>query len=118
MDLARHVATLAVDIPTGIPCPLRTLTGLDCPLCGATRATFALLRGDVAAALDFNALYVIALPVLAAVAAVWVVQRRKGRPLTSPLASPLAPRLLIGGALAYTIVRNLPFEPFAYLGTT
>ncbi|HVL65207.1 MAG TPA: DUF2752 domain-containing protein, partial [Actinomycetota bacterium] len=36
---------LAVEL--GLPCPLKATTGIDCPLCGATRATFALLRGDV-----------------------------------------------------------------------
>lgn len=35
-------------------CPLKELTGWPCPTCGATRALFALLRGDVTAALAWN----------------------------------------------------------------
>ena len=35
-------------------CPLRALTGLDCPFCGGLRGTYALMHGDVAAALDHN----------------------------------------------------------------
>lgn len=29
------------------PCPFRRMTGFRCPLCGLTRATRALTRGDV-----------------------------------------------------------------------
>lgn len=105
---------IAVDLPDGFPCPLRTVTGLDCPLCGATRATAALLRADVGAALDFNALYVLALPVLAIVAVSWLVRRRGPAPLQSPIAT----RVLLAVALAYAVVRNLPFAPFDYLGTS
>jgi hypothetical protein len=37
-------------------CPFRLLTGRDCPLCGLTRATHALARGHVRAALALNRL--------------------------------------------------------------
>lgn len=35
-------------------CPLKEVTGWPCPTCGTTRALFALLRGDLAAALGWN----------------------------------------------------------------
>ncbi len=97
----------------GPPCPLKVLTGLDCPLCGATRATHQLLRGDLAAALDFNALYVAALPVVAALALFWVLRGR--RPAwTAPSWVTWA---VVAVAALFAVVRNLPFAPFSYLGS-
>ena len=96
-----------------LPCPLRTLTGLDCPLCGATRATFSLLRGDLATALDFNALYVVLLPVLAVIVVLWFTRRRMP-PLVRARAFPW---VALAVAVIYTAIRNLPWEPFTYLGT-
>jgi hypothetical protein len=53
------VAGAAVAWPTftgvtgvGVPCPLRTITGIPCPACGLTTAAVALVRGDFTAAFD------------------------------------------------------------------
>jgi len=97
----------------GPPCPLRTLTGLDCPLCGATRATHALLRAHFADAVDFNALYVIALPLAAVVAIAWLVSGRRPAWVTNPRAV----WVVLGVAALFAVVRNLPFAPFAVLGS-
>ena len=45
-------------------CPLHAMTGLWCPLCGSTRAGYALLHGRFGTALGDNALFVGALPLL------------------------------------------------------
>ena len=36
------------------PCPLRTITGIPCPMCGMTRGVTALVHGDFAQALLMN----------------------------------------------------------------
>jgi len=63
------------------PCPWRLVTGLDCPFCGATRAASALAHGDLVAALDHNALFVLAIVPLAAAAwLAWAWRAGRGRP--------------------------------------
>ena len=47
-----------------VACPLRSLTGIACPGCGATRAGIALLSGDFADALAKNPFLVLALATL------------------------------------------------------
>ncbi|MGZ5427929.1 MAG: DUF2752 domain-containing protein, partial [Thermoanaerobaculia bacterium] len=37
------------------PCLFRTVFGVSCPGCGSARALLALVRGDLASALVFNA---------------------------------------------------------------
>ena len=36
------------------PCPLRTITGIPCPMCGMTRGVTSLVNGDFAHALLLN----------------------------------------------------------------
>jgi Protein of unknown function (DUF2752) len=38
----------------GLPCPLRTITGVPCPLCGMTTSVVAAVHGNVADALAAN----------------------------------------------------------------
>jgi hypothetical protein len=47
---------LAVPNQAKIPCLFHLATGLQCPGCGLTRASLALLRGDVQSAYNFNQL--------------------------------------------------------------
>jgi uncharacterized protein DUF2752 len=55
----------------GLPCPLRTLTGVPCPLCGMTTATVAFTHGQWGSAAAANplvyllaALFAVTAPVL------------------------------------------------------
>jgi Protein of unknown function (DUF2752) len=78
----------------GLPCPLRLLTGVPCPVCGLTTAAVELVRGHVGAALDANPL-IFGLAALA-VAAVPLVGLRAGGVLAAPAPWPGTRRRLVG----------------------
>ena len=94
-------------------CVFRELTGLYCPGCGAARAFHALIHGDFLAALDYNPLLVIALPVLIVMIVLEIVgafrDRRYG------LFHMWQAVALVALIVIYTVLRNLPIEPFTYL---
>jgi len=60
-----------------LPCPLRTLTGIPCPLCGMTTAATALASGDLGAAMAANP-FVLVLAGFTLVMAVLIVARVVG----------------------------------------
>jgi hypothetical protein len=47
-----------------VTCPIRATTGVPCPGCGLTRATMALLSGDLAEALHWHPLVFVLAPIL------------------------------------------------------
>ncbi len=88
------------------PCPWRTLTGLDCPFCGATRAAASLAHGDVMAALDHNAFFVLLILPLAVLAwRAWATRAWRGLP--SPTITNRNVAILMGITLAWWILRLL-----------
>ena len=103
---------------TGVPfltCPLLALTGLDCPFCGGTRSSLALVRGDLIEALDYNALWIVALPLVVWLAAARLSARVGGPALPSPVVTPRMLRWAAVVLVAFAVVRNLPIAPFAAL---
>jgi hypothetical protein len=98
-------------------CPFKAMTGWDCPGCGITRALRALMTGHPLRALDHNVLVVVA----AVVGLVWYatnrVRARQGR-------DPLRlshPRWWTGALIVviavFWVTRNIPWGPFAWLGS-
>jgi hypothetical protein len=105
--------------PAGGPtiCPFKAWTGLDCPGCGATRAAHQLLNGHLLAALDLNAVFVLAVPLLAWWIGARLVEAFGGPAHAVPRLSPTVLRVAIVVLIVFGIVRNLPVQPFAWLGT-
>ncbi|HZE67958.1 MAG TPA: DUF2752 domain-containing protein [Pyrinomonadaceae bacterium] len=98
---------------SGYPsCPFRTLTGLQCPGCGSTRALHQLLHGHPVAAFEFNPLLVLSLPFLA------LALLRVGRFLPTHdnpknrIVSPSIGWLVLAVVVGFWVFRNTPFYPF------
>lgn len=94
-------------------CVFYKLTSLHCPGCGVQRAIHSLLHGEIVSALMFNALAVLALPLLCYSLVAWVFEYRRLLPLS--VSSKLSYSILFG-TLAFWIARNVPLYPFKLLG--
>lgn len=114
---AAQVVLVWAGLP-GWPCPMKAATGVPCPGCGLTRASAALFRGDLYAALRTHAyapLIVLALmltgltlllprrPRLAFIAGVESFERRTG-----------VTAVALVGLLVYWLVRLLFFHEVLY----
>lgn len=95
-------------------CPLRLVTGVDCALCGGLRATHALLGGDVVRAARQNLLVVLLAPFAVWALVQWFASQWGWRVPGPPVRRWMAPALL-GVAVVFTIVRNLPWGPGPWL---
>jgi hypothetical protein len=93
-------------------CLFHSLTGLNCPGCGATRAAYQLLHGHLLNALHDNALFVLTLAALAAQGAWLVTKKIRSQPAAFVM-PPKALWALLVITLVFTGLRNLP--AFAWL---
>ena len=93
-------------------CLFHSLTGLNCPGCGATRAAYQLLHGHLLRALHDNALFVLLLVALAAQGA-WLAMKKIRNQPAAFIVSPKALWALLVIMLVFTGLRNLP--AFAWL---
>ncbi|MGA9147641.1 MAG: DUF2752 domain-containing protein [Candidatus Nanopelagicales bacterium] len=109
-------------------CPLKAVTGIDCPACGGLRCVHALMNGDIGTALDQNLLAVIALPLIVVWAVFALAARWRGDDLRPVRVGPdvdadgaaavkaNALRALWVGfivvTVVFTVARNVPGVPF------
>jgi hypothetical protein len=91
-------------------CPFKALTGWDCPFCGSLRGVHALLHGQFAAALNFNVLTIVGLPLVIWYWVVWWRRSRRGD-ASAPFRADVAIAVLAVLAV-FWVVRNLPGVPY------
>ena len=98
------------------PCVFHKLTGLYCPGCGSTRASQALIGGDVAHAFSMNPFFVVCVPLLAYYFArsAWTGIVRNERYSTGILAARIIKALAVL-MLVFGVFRNLPWPVFAWM---
>lgn len=91
-------------------CPIRGAIGFYCPGCGAARSLHALFHGDIAAAVDFNVLFLLLLPAFGAFALlqfVSLVRDNRFRALVIPSWIPATVAVVM---ILFGIARNLPYS--------
>jgi hypothetical protein len=97
-------------------CPLKLITGIDCPGCGGLRATHAMLHGDIVGAISSNLLAFIIIPFMSYMLLRWVMQqfgKELPRVRSKPFVAWAVPLFLI----VFTVVRNIPSTPLYWLNS-
>jgi hypothetical protein len=112
------------------PCIFNKLTGLYCPGCGSMRALHAALHGNLAQALDFNALAVFLIPFLVYSTGRMILQglaspesghRRASRfqgvaaALDGAFGRAYSGPVVLVAVICFWVARNLPWSPFTIL---
>lgn len=91
-------------------CPLKVLTGWNCPGCGGLRAVNDLTQGDLAAAAQSNLLLVVLIPLALAGWVLWVRRRWKsGDPVLGAQAVQSLTLAASSLAIAFAVFRNTPW---------
>lgn len=96
-------------------CQLHSLTGLNCAGCGTLRATHHLLHGEFLLAFRSNALLILALGGMGWIGLRWLGGTPPATVLHKWFSRPTLGLVLIGIALAFSILRNLPGPAFAWM---
>ena len=92
-------------------CIFLSVTGLECPGCGTTRALHQLMHGNLAKAIDLNVMTVVALPWLAWRFTRWMTGHESGgRPVDHRILYSLAALVVTFG-----VARNIDVSPFIRL---
>jgi len=92
----------------GLPCPLRTLTGVPCPFCGMTTATVAITHGNWTAAAAASPLaYLVAALIVGTVPV--MVARAVGQ-IPTPRPRSVGARRRIGRVMAGLIALSWVFQ--------
>jgi hypothetical protein len=96
-------------------CLLHATTGLDCPGCGALRATHQLLHGHFREAFALNPLLVVLSPLFVWMSVAFFVRALTGRNLRHPFTHPKWTWVLLAVVIGFGVCRNLPFSAVTWL---
>lgn len=89
-------------------CGFYAATGMYCPGCGMTRAVGNLVQGDVLRAFRFNAMLVVAIPILLYLYIWWTTWAFSGRELPTLKFSKPIIYLIVAFVVIFSIGRNIP----------
>lgn len=95
-----------------VPCLFHLTTGLHCPGCGSTRAVSSFFNGDIALGFKNNLLIILWGPYLFYRFSLSLYSWIDGKQRVAWSPPPLSIIFFLFITIAYTILRNLPFEPF------
>ena len=125
------VLLLAVGVPVGatlmhyfpptqpnsiIPgCTFYWLTGCHCAGCGATRAVYSLLHGDLEQAFAYNSLFILLLPLLGVVGLRILFEIWTGRKAPAIRVPCWVIGIFVAVLIAYWIARNIDVYPLTLL---
>ncbi len=98
-----------------VPCLFHLTTGLHCPGCGSTRAVSSFMSGDIALGFKNNLLIILWGPYLLYRFALSLISWIDGKQRIAWIPPKYSIVILLCITIAYTILRNLPFEPFRTL---
>ena len=99
-------------------CGFKKATGLDCPGCGGLRSVHALAQGNIGQAIRFHGGFVLSLPIVVYLLALWIRDWRRDGVMPVPLGTVEANRPLSWVAIlivAYGLLRLIPVPPFSWL---
>lgn len=103
-------------------CPLKYVSGIDCPGCGGLRCVHSLAHGDIASAVDHNLLAVLMLPLFVIWGAVALRRRWTGETVQITIERVRRQRIwiiaIVSLTVVFTVARNLSFVPFLDSGVS
>ena len=106
--------------PSGLPwlpgCTFHSLTGLNCPGCGMTRAAYSTLHGRIGEAFRLNPLGMILLPMAGLGIGIEIIGWVRGTALPYRLrVGAKGAWIIVWAVVVFWIARNLPWWPFTLL---
>ena len=96
---------LVMPFPVFPPCPMLTVTGVPCPMCGMTRSVRSFSVGDIDASIRYQPFGMIAAVVGIGVLALWAT------PATRRIASVRVPVVIAVSCVAVSWIWNIGFNP-------